>query len=205
MGIRYPQIASLLENAVRDEVSQDFTGLTMIELGEQNMTGDTKISLAKNYFSEKGFLHTSFDIKSTGSAVEVDLSKPVNSYEQADIVTNFGTTEHIFQGDNPQYHAYRNVHNFTKKGGVMFHFVPTLGSWPNHCDYWYKLSFFETLFNLLDYRAVVVEHASDSIPFYKPPKDMCIAVAVKQNDNAFLTEEAFSPLYKMLEIKANRN
>ncbi len=205
MGIRYPQITGLLEKAVRDEVSQSFAGLTMIELGEQNMTGDTHISLAKDYFLAKGFLHTSFDIKSTGSAVEVDLSKPVNSNVKADVVTNFGTTEHICQGDNPQYYAYRNVHNFTKKGGLMFHFVPKSGSWPNHCDYWYKLNFFEALFNLLDYRAVKVEYASDSIPFYKAPKDMCIAVAVKQSDNDFLTQEAFSPLYKMLEIKANRS
>lgn len=118
MGLRYPQITSLLENAIKDEVAEQFDGLTMIELGEQNMTGDIDILLAKDYFTERGFIHTSFDINSKGSAIELDLSKPVESYEQADILTNFGTTEHICQGENPQFHAFKNCTQFDEEGGA---------------------------------------------------------------------------------------
>lgn len=201
MGLRYPQITSLLENAIKDEVAEQFDGLTMIELGEQNMTGDIDILLAKDYFTERGFIHTSFDINSKGSAIELDLSKPVESYEQADILTNFGTTEHICQGENPQFHAFKNVHNLTRKGGLMFHLVPRVGSWKNHCDFWYELGFFESLFEMNGYRAVLLEYASKTIPFYQTPKDMCIAVAVKCHDHEFLSEEVFRPLLERLKIK----
>ena len=62
MGLRYPQVTSLLETAIKQEIDESIESLTMIEFGEQNMTGVKKGMLAKQYFESMGYNHTSLDL-----------------------------------------------------------------------------------------------------------------------------------------------
>jgi hypothetical protein len=50
-------------------------------------------------------------------------SVPENLRGQFDLVTNFGTSEHIFD----QYRIFMAVHEFTKTGGLIYHDVPMGG------------------------------------------------------------------------------
>ena len=77
---------------------------------------------AKKYFESIGFEHVSFDISGQHDCLYTDLSKIQDNWQgYFDIVTNFGTTEHVKNG---QYEVFANVHNFVKTSGAMIHVVP---------------------------------------------------------------------------------
>jgi hypothetical protein len=57
-----------------------------------------------------------------------------------DLVTNFGTSEHVAD----QMNFFRYLHDATKIGGVMVHMVPMVG-YVSHCLYKYDFKFFERL------------------------------------------------------------
>lgn len=49
-----------------------------------------------------------------------DLSLPAKSLPEFDVVTNYGTTEHVFNIGE----AFRTIHDLTKPGGLSLHCVP---------------------------------------------------------------------------------
>ncbi len=66
-----------------------------------------------------------------------DISKEYTYKKKFDLVTNNGTTEHVFN----QYTCFKNIHDLTKVGGYMFHAVPFIG-YLEHGFYLYSASFF---------------------------------------------------------------
>ena len=107
--------------------------------------------VAKDYFVSLNMIHVSLDMNGLHGSIQRDISKPVNDPEltgQFDIVTNFGTSEHVLD----QYQGFKNMHDFTKIGGLQVHAVPLLGSWKNHCSYHYGENFFDRLTQLSDYK-----------------------------------------------------
>ena len=61
------------------------------------------------------------DINGELDSINLDLNKEHKFKKQYDLVTNFGTTEHIFN----QYTCFKNIHNLTKVKGHMIHGVPS--------------------------------------------------------------------------------
>jgi len=94
---------------------------------------------AKSWFKKKGSKHTSFDINGKDGAIAVDLCKPIpDKYKNKfNMVTNFGTTEHV----EDQTQVFRNIHDMTTVGGVMIHSVPLHGYWKGHCPFRYTAKF----------------------------------------------------------------
>lgn len=73
-----------------------------------------------------------------------DLMENTDKYK-ADIVMNFGTTEHV-SSMKGQYHAWVNAHNLCKIGGYILNDVPEKGSFKEHsCCFWYDERFFRGL------------------------------------------------------------
>jgi hypothetical protein len=54
-----------------------------------------------------------------------------------DLVTNFGTSEHVAN----QLNTFRVMHDLTRPGGIMFHVVPSAGH-SNHGFFCYDMRFF---------------------------------------------------------------
>lgn len=69
--------------------------------------------------------------------LNVDVEKTYDFGDQFDLVTNHGTTEHLFN----QTVAFCNVHKFTAVGGVMLHALPFQG-YQNHGMFNYNPSLF---------------------------------------------------------------
>jgi hypothetical protein len=86
------------------------------------------------------------DINDELGSINLDLNKEYKFGKQYDLVTNFGTTEHIFN----QYSCFKNIHNLTKTGGYIFHGVPVSG-FSEHGFYKYSILFFEDLASANDY------------------------------------------------------
>lgn len=72
-----------------------------------------------------------------------------------DLVTNFGTTEHVMD----QMNAFRLVHDFTKEGGIMFHIVPI--TMLTHGLFNYTPTFFECLARGNDYEVLEFDTSED--------------------------------------------
>jgi hypothetical protein len=97
-----------------------------------------------------------------------------------DLVTNFGTTEHI---EPNQFEPFLHIHNLCKVGGIMIHEVPVFGHWPGHCRYYYDENFFLYLSEKNNYDILEMERIN-----YGSVGDL-IFVAMKKNSNSFLSEK----------------
>ncbi len=73
-----------------------------------------------------GYDYAAIDIDGTPGCIPLDLnydSIPMWQRAKYDIVTNFGTTEHVAN----QCNAFKIIHDLTIPGGVMIHSVPAQG------------------------------------------------------------------------------
>jgi hypothetical protein len=64
--------------------------------------------------------YASIDATDERATYRIDLSNPIESLPEFDVVTNFGTTEHVFNIGE----AFRSIHRLTRPGGVSLHCVP---------------------------------------------------------------------------------
>ena len=98
---------------------------SMIELGDKYSLRH-KMSY-KEFFEAGGVQHTSVDWNGAHGALSLDL-RELHELPQADVVTNFGCTEHV----DPQGEVWHNVVNWIKPGGYLVSVTPVPGGWPWH-------------------------------------------------------------------------
>lgn len=109
-------------------------GLRMAELGNQYIWKDVFKTpahlVAKDVFESFGVNYYSFDLNGLDGALPLDLSVPLPEIYLGgyDIVTNCGTSEHVHN----QYECWANIHRLCRVLGIMWHFVPEVGSWAEH-------------------------------------------------------------------------
>ena len=121
-------------------------GLRMLELGNQRFRSSAlgaKVA-AKRVFELFGVDHMSIDLNGLDGALPLDLSRPITDPKLIgafDVVTNFGTSEHV----SDQLECWQNIHRFVRVGGLVISAVPHPGYPPGHCEYFYEESFFEGL------------------------------------------------------------
>lgn len=109
-------------------------GTTMLELGnKKNPDG-----VYKKYFESIGIEHISIDWNGQDGALKLDLRKPLDLNQQFDMLTNFGTTEHV----SDQAAVWENIHNLIKIGGVLISMTPLEGDWWWHGEYYPRKEFF---------------------------------------------------------------
>ena len=191
MGIRAHTI-KLLEDARVHLGYEIWEGVTMCELGAQDLRrgGGLECEPSKDYFEKKGVLHTSLDIKPRHRCLIVDLSVPVNSVHEHDIVSNYGTSEHIFN----QYQVFRNIHNFTRVGGAMVHCLPATPYWKKHGFYTYSEEYFKNLSNENNYDIMTIKYMPSGRKKSEWEKKNLIAAILIKNDNDFISEQEFDLL-----------
>lgn len=101
--------------------------------------------------------YRAIDLNGTEAAWRHDLNRPLPVVETFDVVTNFGTSEHVFD----QAQLFRSVHALTRPGGLMLHAVPHQGG-PDHGFYNYHPTFFHDLAAANGYRVVMLVLISGS-------------------------------------------
>jgi SAM-dependent methyltransferase len=159
MGIKVKYLNFFFKSIHLGGIRPPYNGFTMCELGNQIMKYDD-ISLApyirancgimnerlprtaKDFFIDIGFKHTSIDKNGKDGALPLDLCKPVPSELRGkfDVVTNFGTTEHVTN----QAQVFANIYGLLRKEGVVVHIVPIKdGKLKNHGIYQYATDFFD--------------------------------------------------------------
>lgn len=89
--------------------------------------------VAKPYFESLGYAHVSVDLNGKDGALVRDLSAPFDLGCLFDVVTDFGTSEHV----KCLWACLENAHRHAKHDGLIFCANPEPGSWPDH-GYWYR-------------------------------------------------------------------
>lgn len=112
------------------------THFSVCELGDQGMCGEPTKRLASDFYTSLG-CGRYVSIDGNGRAtVAADLNLPLDlasrpfALERFDLVTDFGTGEHIFD----QAQVWRTLHDLCKPGGFIAFDRPSEG-YPKHCFY----------------------------------------------------------------------
>ena len=135
----------------------DFRGLKIAELGNQFVKGwGQRRTSAKLLFTIAGAEHMSFDQNGRDGARQVDLGQPIDDpllFEHFDIVTNYGTSEHVQSNDLAQFYCFRNMDYLCRVGGAIVCYVPSLDC-SRHGAYHYDTAFFVSLAISQGYRTI---------------------------------------------------
>ena len=122
------------------------------------------------YFGELltacGFDYRSIDLINGFNTVLLDLnihSAPEELRGRFDLVTNFGTTEHLIN----QLLAMKTVHDVTKPGGIIYHDLPMSG-YLRHGYFLYTPVFFNDLAAANGYRIVRQYYSREATPVATP-------------------------------------
>ena len=143
MGIHWSELHLLDRALLMMGVSMD--AVRIAELGAQ--TVGSEISGAKipgsEYFAPRCVGHVSFDWSGRYGSEIVDLQTPVDEQwkDQFDVVTNFGTGEHV----GNQYGLWANIYDMLVPGGAVVTAAPLPGTWAGHCEWRYPPEFFEQM------------------------------------------------------------
>lgn len=170
-----------------------FSQVKMCELGAQNLyvEGTLYGSIAKDYFQSFGVEHDSYDIYVHQGCEYLDLREPIskNLKGMYDVITDFGTTEHV---DTNYYMAYKNIHNLLKENGIIIKENPKTGHWPNHGYNYVDVKFYQDLAEANNYEILDLceEFAMGN---YVDGCNVCVVMRKKGN-RPFMTEKAFSKL-----------
>ena len=114
--------------------------------------------LARQFWEWLGFEYASIDINGSPNSIPLDLNYDVLpdwARRKFDVVTNFGTTEHVAN----QFNAFKIIHDLTAPGGIMIHSVPAQG-WVNHGFLKYDPKWFWMLARSNNYRWLDFDYTS---------------------------------------------
>lgn len=113
-----------------------------------------------------GFLYKALDIFDGDDVVLFDLNLESPGEELAgsfDLVTNFGTTEHVIN----QCNSFKTIHELTRPGGIIYHDLP-LGGYHMHGYFNYNPLFFKHLANANDYEIIFDWYSRSGVPTDAP-------------------------------------
>ena len=151
---------------------------------------------AKAFFEGLGFEVISVDKCKCFAAIKLDLRDPVpdSFVDHFDIITNYGTTEHIWPRKH-QFQAFKNIHDSLKVGGVFIHVVPGYKARSSHARINYGKRFFSSLSDNNNYEVIEIDNE------FNRGLKLCHVAAcmIKKSDAPFYEdrEEFFKHIIKL--------
>jgi hypothetical protein len=163
--------------------------------------------LAREFWTWLGLSYASIDIDGSPGSIPLDLNYddvPAELVGKYDVVTNFGTTEHVAN----QLQSFKIAHDLATPGGLMLHVLPASGGL-NHGLVSYNPKFFWMLGrsngykiafmtmgqseresglpqNLLDFLALYEPNAADDFAAFRMPVTSLVVALQKVFDTPFV-------------------
>ena len=179
-------------------------GLSIINLGDQRfflqepfVSKGREIEFLKEYFIDEGASVKEIDYHGLNGVLKLDFREdvPQDLVNSADLVTNFGFTEHVTN----QYMAWKNVHNLLKVGGICISELPGEANFPGHIDCpYYTEEFFKELCEIMRYELIELRYQEHQIPI---KGKVCWSVFKKVYSSIFISQSEFN----QIESKLGRN
>jgi 2-polyprenyl-3-methyl-5-hydroxy-6-metoxy-1,4-benzoquinol methylase len=155
---------------------------SICDLGSQEMStgGDNNVheGSARDWLEAQGFEYSCIDMDGKYGALKLDLNVAtlMDVGRQFDIVTNHGTSEHVFD----QANVFRLMHDLTKPGGLMIHAVPTPDFGAQHGFYTYDEYIFNDMAHYNGYEVVQMFRRSE-------PFEIILAALRRKTIEKFVT------------------
>jgi SAM-dependent methyltransferase len=131
-------------------------GFSVCELGDQWVTHTDPHLLAADFYRSLGCgRYVSIDGNGRGT-LTWDLNLTLKKLGHFDLVTDFGTGEHIFD----QAQVWRSIHRLTKPGDGYIAFDRPTQGYEGHCFYRVDESWFIDIATANEYRIVRLERAT---------------------------------------------
>jgi hypothetical protein len=127
---------------------------------------DPNAPFSRGLWNWLGFTYAAIDIDGSPGSIPLDLNYdevPKAQVGRFDLVTNFGTTEHVAN----QLNAFKIVHDLTAVGGVMIHNLPGQGFF-NHGLVNYNPKYFWKLAASNDYGWLYFDYRPAHVPERMP-------------------------------------
>jgi SAM-dependent methyltransferase len=181
MGIRAALVQ--FERESLERCGLDYAGLKWCELGNQRIGRKPAKEVYLSYGVEA---HVAIDLNGKDGAMPLNLDDPVPFVfvDQFDVITNYGTSEHV----NDQYHLFKNAHDMCRVDGIIINIVPREGHWPGHCRYYYTELFVQSLAEACGYE--IAHSAILDQDYYTSPKNL-LAFTYRKKRADFIPQERF--------------
>lgn len=196
MGVTNVTLASFKE-VISASFPGGLIGETVIELGDQQIyiAGKEQV-LFKTYpfFDYAAFI--SIDWHGNNGVMKLDFREPMpeSLLNKADLLTNFGFTEHV---DN-QFMTWKNINDLVKVGGKIICELPAQENFPGHLDCpYYTLEFFQLLALKCDYEIDSLRYQQHTIPI----AGQVVWAVLTKTKSEFISKEEFAEV----ESKLGRN
>jgi hypothetical protein len=152
---------------IADLFHADPTGIARLGHADSDRHGPQDLPssapLARPFWEWLGFRYATIDIDGSPDSIPLDLnydSAPKSAIGRFNLVTNFGTTEHVAN----QLNAFKVIHELTAPGGIMVHNLPTQG-FTNHGLINYNMKFFWMLARSNYYEWLFSDYSLDDAPY----------------------------------------
>jgi hypothetical protein len=133
---------------------------------------------ARPFWEWLGYRYAAIDVDNSENVLELDLNfddVPARHIGRYQLVTNYGTTEHIVN----QLNAFKVIHDLTAEGGVMIHHLPSQGM-VNHGLVTYNPKFFWLLAASNRYESLYMNYFLDMDHPYELPESILAACEAAQ-------------------------
>lgn len=197
---------------------------SVLELGAQNFYQNYETvkygSYASEYYKLKGInKYACIDLNGENNAIPLDLSV-IHIVGKFDLITDFGTSEHIagydfedetktgFDGNNTWkksldhnlglqafYNCWTTKYNASKM--LILSSNPATGHWKGHGHFYYTKTFYERLCDMTRMKAILLEEHY-AMGNYKDGKEICCCLDVRGSHWITIDEfkSAFEYIYK---------
>ncbi len=157
-----PRIAALCQ---RDPGFVAWVQQQSLVLNDKSKTFEVAKLFYQIIFGIRDYL--AIDLHGTQASLPYDLNHPVSLDRRFEVTTNIGTAEHIFN----QAQFFRNMHDLTLPGGIMYHALPNQGCY-DHGFYNYHPTFLFDLCAANSYQILMFSYVDSSV---KPSRLVPIA------------------------------
>jgi hypothetical protein len=165
---------------------------SILIIGCQNLyNAENYGQVAHTFFEKAGHTVRSLDILGCQGSEQLDLREDLKFSPDFDMVTDFGSKEHI---DGGLYQPFKNMHDACRIGGVMIHENPRYGHWPLHGQHYFSEEFYIELATQCRYQ--ILELCEEgAMSNWTTGVNVC-CVLIKQEEK-FIEKEEFDLIYNM--------
>lgn len=164
---------------------------SVCDLGAQNNYAQPKLPAPymSEWFKNNGITdYISIDLNGENESKQWDLSEPVKTNKQFDLVADFGTSEHV----KDLFQCMANVNKLTKVGGLMIHENPKTGNWPGHGFHYRTIQFYEQLASVSGYDLL---HTEEHPAMWNTTDGWNVIAVMRKNKEGFISKDKFPHVF----------
>lgn len=161
---------------------------SVCDLGAQNQHDWPGAPFISEWYKQQGLDYMCIDLNGENDAKVWNLDEPVKTSRKFDLVTDYGTSEHL----HDIYMGFWNINKLTKVGGLMVHENPKRGNWPKHGNHYRTRNFYTDLENVAGYKIL---HLDEHPACWNMVDGWIIRCVMQKTKEGFIERDQFPKTY----------